>query len=139
MTKLTDLVGKHTLDAVDFSTESRKRWSDEYEDCEVCRFRLNGTVYAAVEDPDDGYRSSMRELIVDQHAKLQNVFPAIEVVGVHRTKGKYSGEDDVLELIDTTTGKVVLEVGTDNVDDYYPGFVASFHPENMVTNARVAA
>ncbi len=30
---------------------------------------------------------------------------------------------------------VVLEVGTDNSDDYYPSFVANFQPENMATNA----
>lgn len=135
--ELQELTGKHTLDAVDFSQESRKRWTDEYEDCQVCRFRINGTVYAAVEDPDDGYRSSMRDLFVDKEAKLQNVFPPIEVVGVYRTKGSYGYQDAILELIDLTTGKVVLEVGTASCDDYYPSFVASFHPGNMATNAAV--
>lgn len=132
--ELTDLLGKGVLDAVDFGTESRKRWSDEYEDCQVIRFRLNGTVYIAVEDPEDGYRSCMSELFVDNDAKLSNVFPMVEVVGTHRTKYENGGESDVLELIDAATGKVVLEVGTENTDDYYPSFVASFHPENMVIN-----
>lgn len=133
--ELQDLCGKHTLDAVDFSQESHKRWGDEYEDCEVCRFRLDGIVYAAIEDPDDGYRSCMRDLKIDDGAVMQSVFPAIEVVGTYRTKSEWSGQDDVLELIDAVTGKVVLEVGTSNCDDYYPSFVASFHPENMITNA----
>lgn len=138
MTELTDLVGKRMLDAVDFSTDRVKQWGEHYEDCSVCRFRLDGVVYTAIEDPSDGYRSSMASLDVSDSA-MANVFPPIEVLGRHRTKGQYSGEDDVLELVDTTSGKIVLEVGTDNVNDYYPGFVASFHPENMAINARIAA
>jgi hypothetical protein len=39
-----------------------------------------------------------------------------------------------LELKDLI-GQVVLEVGTENVYDYYPGFVSSFHPERMAHNA----
>ncbi|MAZ17916.1 MAG: hypothetical protein CL535_16500 [Ahrensia sp.] len=135
MTELTDMLGKHMLDAVDFSKESRKRWTDEYEDCAVCRFRLNGTVYAAVEDPSDGYRSCMQELIVDDLAEMQNVFPPIEVVGTHKTSGSFGDKDDILQLIDTTTGKAVLEVGTASTDDYYPSFVSHFDPAAMATNA----
>lgn len=138
MTELTDLVGLRTLDAVDFSSEKVHEWGDRYNDATVCRFRLDGVVYTAVEDPSDGYRSCMSSLDSSEYATMTNVFPAIKVLGTHRTKGEYSGEDDVLELVDVSTGKVVLEVGTDNVDDYYPGFVASFHPENMATNIGVA-
>lgn len=138
MTELTDLIGRRRLDAVDFDDEKIKEYyGDGYEDASVCRFRLDGVVYIAIEDPSDGYRSSMRELTVANDATMKNVFPAIDVDGRHRTSGEYGTEDDVLELVDAVTGKVVLEVGTDNVDDYYPGFVASFHPESMVTNADV--
>lgn len=136
--ELTDLVGAGKLDAVDFGTESRKRWNDDYEDCQVCRFRLNGTVYVAVEDPDDGYRSNLGELLVQRGAKLSNVFQKCKVVGVYR-EGDWRRKKDIVEFIDTTTGKVVLEIGTDNTDDYYPSFVASFHPENMASNVGVAA
>lgn len=52
-----------------------------------------------------------------------------------RTKGEYSGTDDVLELLDVANGKLILEVGTSNVDDYYPGFVATWTPENMAVNS----
>ncbi|MBO9194355.1 hypothetical protein J5277_09580 [Rhizobium sp. 16-449-1b] len=140
MTELTDLVGSRRLDAVDFDNEQIKElYGDGFEESSVCRFRLDGVVYIAVEDPNDGYRSSMRTLTIANEAQMKNVFPSIEVVGKHRTEGEYSGTDDVLELVDAITGKVVLEVGTDNVDDYYPGFVASFHPENMATNADIVA
>lgn len=139
MSELTDLIGKRRLDAVDFEIEKVHEWGDRYVDASVCRFRLDGVVYVAIEDPSDGYRSSMRDLFIPNDKTVKNVFPAIEVVGKHRTVGSYSGKDDVLELIDAVTGKVVLEVGTDNIDDYYPGFVASFHPENMATNADIVA
>lgn len=134
--ELQDLVGKHQLDGVDFENLRRKRYefSDELEDCEVCRFRLNGTVYVAIEDPNDGYRSHMSELSVDDAATMTNVFPPVEVVGRYRETSEYGYVDDVLELVDATTGNVVLEVGTSNTDDYYPFFVSSFHPENMAIN-----
>lgn len=132
--ELKDLVGEHLLDAVDFSDEKVKTWGDEYEACQVMRFRLDGKCYTATEDPSDGYRSSMRELAVSDDAEMKNVFEPLKVVGRHRTKREYGDEDDVLELIDVVTGKTVIEVGTCSVDDYYPGFVASFHPEAMAHN-----
>ena len=132
--ELKDLTGKHILDAVDFSAEKVNTWGDQYEDASVCRFRLDGKVYMVIEDPDDAYRSSMKEIAVDKTAVMKNVFQPCEVVGRHRTVGSYGEEDDVLELIDTTTGETILEVGTENVDDYYPGFVANFRPEALSIN-----
>ena len=134
---LDSLVGGGTLDAVDMFTESVKEsYGDYYNDCQLVRFRLNGTVYTAMEDPSDGYRSSMESLIVSPGAEMKNVFPAVRVVGRKKTSGY--GTNDTLELIDIITGKTVLEVGTDNSDDYYPSFVGSFWPENMATNAAVS-
>lgn len=125
--QLSDLVGEHLLDAVDESVEKIHQYGEHYEDCNTIRFRLDGIPYAAVEDPDDGYRSCMRDLVISE-GLMVNVFPPVRVVGRHRTKGEYGGVDDVLELVSVVTGKVVLEVGTDNTDDYYPGFVGRFDP-----------
>lgn len=132
--ELKDLVGGHLLDAVDFSDEQVKTWGDGFESCQVIRFRLDGKCYIATEDPSDGYRSSMRDLSVSNDANMKNIFEPLKVVGIHRTKGEWGNEDDVLELIDAVTGKTVIEVGTCSVDDYYPGFVAAFHPEAMAHN-----
>ena len=44
-------------------------------------------------------------------------------------------EDDILELVDVKTEKVVLRVGTANCNDYYPYFVAEFDPTAMAANA----
>lgn len=142
---LQDLVGNHVLDAVDFSSEQVKTWGDEFEDCEVVRFRLDGKVYAVTENPDDGYRSSMRDIALLGDVPMQNIFAPQQVVARYQSeRPAYGGADhnyqtDILELVDTTTGRVVLEVGTDNTDDYYPSFVSAFHPEAMACNAGLAA
>jgi hypothetical protein len=135
--ELKDLIGEHLLDAVDFSNAQVKTLGDSFEDCQVMRFRLDGKCYIATEDPNDGYRSGMKELAVSDDAEMKNVFKPLKVIGRHRTKGSYDGEDDVLELIDLVTGKTVIEVGTCNIDDYYPGYVASFHPEAMAHNVKL--
>lgn len=132
--ELKDLAGKKILDAVDFSNEKVKTWGDGFEDSEVCRFRLDGVIYSAIEDPSDGYRSSMRDLNIE-HGFMKNAFEPIEVLCIYREKDKeYGGIDDILILIDIGTGEKVLEVGTTDTDNYYPCYVASFHPENMVLN-----
>jgi len=129
--ELKDLTGEHVLDAVDFE----QVYDDYYENSQVCRFRLDGITYVVIEDPKDGYRSSMKEIRIEENANMINTFPPVKVVGRYRTKGKYGSRDDILELIDVETGKTVLEVGTKSIDDYYQGFVASFKPENMSTNS----
>ena len=126
---LKDLVGEHLLDGVDMFDE---KVAQEFggEDCQMMRFRLDGIIYLAIEDPADGYRSSMKDIVISD-TPMKSTFKSQKVIGRHRTKSKYGGEDDVLELIDVHTGNIVLEVGTIQVDDYYPSFVASFHPENF--------
>lgn len=130
---LDSLVGEHTLDAVDTFSESIKQYGSHYEDCEIIRFRLDGTVYTAIEDPSDGYRSSLDKLFVSPDEPMRNIFPPVRVIGRKKENDRW-GVNDVLQLVDQMTGLIVLEVGTDNTDDYYPSFVGSFSPENMVTN-----
>ena len=72
--ELKELVGEHMLDAVDFSDEQVKTWGDQFEACQVMRFRLDGKVYVAVEDPSDGYRSCMNDLAVADDATMKNTF-----------------------------------------------------------------
>jgi hypothetical protein len=117
------------LDAVD--TYIQKKSNILWLDANFISFRLDGAVYTAVENPDDGYRSMMDRLFVTLDIKMKNVFPAVKVVGLKRA----IASDDVIEFIDVKTKKIVLEIGTDHQDDYYPSFVSAFHPENMTTNA----
>jgi len=126
---LKDLAGAHTLTGVDLTNETIKAWYDKdvYEDAQYFSFRLDEKTYTAIEDPSDGYRSSMQEIGVSDHA-LKNTFPPVQVVGVYDESDL---SDDTLTLIHAVTGKPILRVGTDNADDYYPCFVSEFHPEAL--------
>lgn len=131
--ELQDLCGEHVLTGVDRSNEDIKQeWGDRFEACEVLNFTLDGTTYTACEDPDDGYRSSMKHLLVSDKP-TSNTFAPVKVIGRMKDDGQYE-RNAVLELIDAKTGKLVLEVGTGNTDDYYPYWVGNFSPENMACN-----
>jgi hypothetical protein len=136
--EFASLIGEHVLDAVDTSTEKVKAWyGDSFEDASCIRFRLDGKVYTAIENPDDGYRSSMEKLFVSTD-EMKNVFPPCKVLVRHNEKDTDSScpqSNDTLEFIDVVTGKIVMRVGTDNVDDYYPYFVAEWNPGHMAVNA----
>lgn len=93
-------------------------------------FTLDGVTYRAEEDPSDGYRSMLNSIHVDTNVQLKNTFPAHAVVA----KWSPVESDDVVEFVDAVTGKVVLEVGTSNYDDYYPCFVGHFIPEHLMIN-----
>jgi hypothetical protein len=128
--ELKDLVGLHKLSGVDMSNESIKaEWGDSFEDCQVINFILDRKTYTAIEDPSDGYRSSMQE-VKESKVVVKNKFAPVKVMGVMRP----DNSDDVIDFFDVKTGKIVLSVGTDDLDDYYPSFVAEFTPENMAIN-----
>lgn len=131
--ELKDLVGECVLTGVDRETASlpREYCEGEFEDCETIRFCINGTVYCAIEDPSDGYRSSMRKLIVSD-TPIRNSFAPVRVLG-HMKPNGYR-DNDTIQFRDLASGDVVLEVGTNNSDDYYPSFVSEFNPQNMAIN-----
>lgn len=132
---LDQLCGEHVLDAVDTCIEKVSRYGSEFEDANAIRFRLDGAVYTAIEDPDDGYRSRMDRLFVTLDVKLANTFPPVKVLIRKKPDSPHGQSNDTLEFLDLITGKTILEVGTDNTDDYYPYFVCTFNPENMPVNA----
>lgn len=133
--KLEKLVGKHNLTGVDFGRWQKEYSGPEYEDAQTIAFELDGTIYLAREDPSDGYRSNMEDIAVID-APIKNKFAPCEVLAIMRSDTNGYEKNEVLDCIDTTTGKVVLSVGTRNVDDYYPCWVAEFTPENMSINAK---
>jgi hypothetical protein len=133
--EMQSLVGKHLLSGVDESHLGIKTWDDDFEDCQCINFILDGKTYTAIENPEDGYRSSMDKLIESEEI-VSNTFASIEVLCLYKNKtnNRYSDDCDILEFYDTKNGKIVLEIGTDNTSDYYPSFVASFTPENFSCN-----
>lgn len=132
--ELKDFKGKYQLQGVDEFTGTVKTWGDNFEDCSAIRFKLDGIVYVATEDPDDGYRSYLGELKVDD-IDTKNPFSGVEVLAHYRNTNNYNEVSEIIDFVDTTTGEVVLSVGTDNSDDYYPCFVAHFNPAAMSINA----
>ena len=132
--ELKDLVGEHELSGVDTTTERVKQYGDYYEDFKVVRFVIDGKTYKATENPDDGYRYYLKELEVT-YEKVTNNFPPQKIVGKMKDDSDWE-RNDTIQFIDATTGKVVLEVGTDNTDDYYPYCVLRWSPENLAINER---
>jgi len=129
------LVGAHELTGVElWALSSRYDADDRFEDAESISFVLDGKIYTGIEDPNDGYRSSMERLFESKNIEMENTFAPVAVVGMIREKDEHGDASDILELVDAKTGKVVLAVGTGNTDDYYPYFVATFNPKNMAVN-----
>jgi hypothetical protein len=124
--ELKDLVGLHTLTAVS-NDVVRNNWD---EDANYFNFKLDGVVYTVEEDPADGYRSMMKEIRVSA-IDLPDAFPPQLVMGTMDIGGS---DDEILTLMDVTTGLPVIQVGTENYDNYYPVFVANYMPENMAIN-----
>jgi len=130
--KLESLVGKHLLSGVDEINRQFEHWGS-MEDCQCINFVLDGITYTAIEDPDDGYRSTM-EGIIKSDDVVSNTFKPIEVIVSYRIKDSDNNECDILDFFDAKNGKQIMEIGTDNSDDYYPSFVANWTPENLSVN-----
>ena len=129
--ELTDLVGLHTLTAV--SMDPPATVAHFAPDASVINFELDGVSYTAVEDPSDGYRSSM-DVLIKGAARYQLEFPPCQVFCYTESTDYFDPRPDILTMRDVVTGKIVLQVGTYYADDYYPTFVARWMPENMAAN-----
>jgi hypothetical protein len=125
--ELEDLVGKHILSGVDREIKPVELSKDWFEDCEVISFVLDGKTYTAIEDPEDGYRSNMREITLSE-IKVQNNFQGIKVMGKMR-----DSHEDIIEFYEISNGKLILAIGTGGFCDY-PYWVAEFNPQNMSIN-----
>jgi hypothetical protein len=133
---MQSLVGKHLLSGVDESELSVEQYSGHFENCQCINFILDGITYTAIENPEDGYRSCLDNILITE-TKVTNKFAPVEVLVSYLDKQKneyYSEDCDLLEFVDTKNGKLVLQIGTGNTNDYYPYFVASWTPENLSVN-----
>ena len=87
-------------------------------------FKLDRTIYEALENPDDGYRSFL-EHVMAVNKKVSGFFkqPIAKVKVV---------EDDYIKgwaLVDIKDDHVWLEMGTGDWDDWYPYFMFAYHPK----------
>ena len=133
--ELKDLVGEAVLGIVPM-TDIRHPFDA---DASGVMFSIDQTTYLVFEDPNDGYRSAAGPLLHFAGDAYQLGTPNSQyirepVLISHRTRGEYSGEDDVIEMRSKSTGQLIFEVGTTNVDDYYPSFHCAWHPEGLAAN-----
>lgn len=93
----------------------------------VCNneFKLDDTVYEALEDEDDGYRSYLDTVIVKQSRGIFSSQPLARV----RLETEDDKNIDVCKLIDVSDGHVWLAFGTGDYDDYYPYFIFDYEPK----------
>lgn len=137
--EMKSLAGKHLLSGVDEENRKIEHYGG-LEDCQCINFVLDGVTYTAIEDSSDGYRSTLDGIMVSQE-KVKNDFLPVEVLVVYREKGdsEWSTNNDceILDFFDTKNGKKIMEIGTDNSDDYYPSFVANWQPENLSINESI--
>lgn len=136
--QLGDLIGTHTLQGIEVGSREFADCFGHIEEMGYIKFKLDGLTYMAVEDPDDGYRSYLRDLlVVDEECATK--LPDIPVAcrWMEDTPGPWGEENEVLIFADAENGKDVLKVGTGNVGDYYPYCVLEYYPENMAINEGV--
>lgn len=126
---LKELVGTHNLTAVDFGVDPADAAANN------CTFVLDGIAYRVTENPDDGYRSYMRDIVVVDGWVPQNSFAPCSVHARYIEKERDYEDCEILQMDDATTGRPVLRVGEGNSDDYYPYYIADFDPRNMAVNA----
>lgn len=100
-------------------------------------------VFEAIEDESDGYRSCLGafEERTAEEIKARNLFFSLSpfavvtgrLVDEERAYGGVGyGKVDFLELVDDN-GHVWLTAGTENTEDYYPGFVFTYSPLPLET------
>ena len=136
--ELRDLVGIHLMTGIETGTVKRESWWSVEDDCNYIKFRLDGVTYMAVEDPDDGYRSSCRELeIVNEECKTKLPDILVECKMRDNFHDTIFGTEtnDILEFYDTDNKQMFMAVGTGNTTDYYPYFVFEYMPEELCCNA----
>jgi hypothetical protein len=144
LSQLAVKVPETMLTGVDRFQTQYEAWAGEMEPCQSLRFRLQGKagpyVFMCIEDPQDGYRSSMREMVVmkdhDVDPPVKNTFTPVKVRLKHLTTSEESGDTrDILEIRRADNDALVIQVGTENTSDYYPYFRDYFDAEALGTVA----
>lgn len=98
-------------------------------------FILDGVHYMAVEDESDGYRSMMGQIFVMPDTAHVRQFTPVAVNVYERT----ASDADILDFVSFKTGKIILSIGTDYSDSYYPSFVSHFDAEALTWASEASA
>lgn len=108
-------------------------------DISIIEFNLNGIFYSAVENPSDGYRSSLYGLFRnDELSKYSDEisFPVPLKVEVSFLESyattleeDYFKESEIVRF--SYNKKTVMDIGTHNIDDYYPLCVLHLYKDHI--------
>lgn len=73
--ELSTLVGEHEFSGIETGVINMDdAWGDS-QSCNYVKFTLDGVHYMAVEDPEDGYRSCCRELVISDEPPKNSFQP----------------------------------------------------------------
>lgn len=125
--------GKALLSGID--TISVKVGFDGEDSTDGVVIQLNGKSYLCYADPEDGYRSISQFYSVPHECKY--TFPP-QPVFVEQYDDKagdygYAPSNHGIKIYNDNK-ELILWVGTDNYDDYYPMAIFEYHPENLPIN-----
>lgn len=127
---LEDFEGQHFLSGVEFDSTDPRSWSDENKANRITLV-IDDIPFGFVEDPNDGYRSSM-ECVELSDAEVKNIF---EPVLLDFTYWNEEYHDLLVAHLPNIHEKsletAVLQVGTDHTDSYYPCYVDYWSPEKL--------
>lgn len=122
MTGIQNLAGLHKLSGFDNSIPDKKDLEDG-----VC-FIIDNKKYQLYTNPDDGWRSYMSDLF-EEDVKCANVFEPEYVFIVYKRYSDFNGI-----TIYNMFGEIIAELGTNNMNGYYPCAINEFYPENLAIN-----
>ncbi|MFW6028786.1 MAG: hypothetical protein ACOCRO_00885 [Halanaerobiales bacterium] len=127
---LEDFECQHFLSGVEFDSTDPRSGSDENKANRMTLI-IDDIPFGFVEDPTDGYRSSMKCVELSD-AVVRNTFNPILLNFTYWDEEHH--ELLVAHLPNIQEKKLetaVLQVGTDNTDDYYPCYVDYWSPEKL--------
>lgn len=109
-----------------------------WEDANGFVIELDNKTYVVFEDPEDGYRSCGKICEAKDGEVCTNTFPEQKVLvkyfeGVH-SNGWYSPHVWYYEFLNPETNELILKIGTEDYDDYYPRSILEYYPENLPIN-----
>ena len=115
------LYGIHALSGVDIIEDIGEGMA--------CLFTLDNETYAALEDPDDGYRSYLGCIGIVNTKPRVTFEPEQVVVCGHNSK-----TENGIRILNAKTGLEILALYTSDLDDYYPCCRMEYNPENLSAN-----
>lgn len=93
-------------------------------------FKLDNTNFIVIKNHDNGWRSYAGDPFVTDKEPL---CPFELLVFVHRIESAtFCG----YTFVDTNNQEIILKIGTDYSNDFYPKCVFAYHPEKMSINNR---